>query len=693
MTLNIFKKSVCLGILSLIGFAGWSQNYAFTSPDALAKSSTGARSAQAGFAEEEFRRGVQAYYRGSYNDAIMQFEKALSYLPEENIIMDWLGKAYYRAGLEGTALSNWQKASDEGYGGLLLKNKIEIIRERRISNNNYSPVSYTESGSYQGKSGDKLIFSQPVSILPNPDGTMWVVAYGSNELLKMDINGYVFIRSKGSFAGFDRPMDIVRLSDGNLLITEFAGDRISIFNNLGIFVKSFGSKGCGVGQVVGPQYAAIDELGNIYVTDFGNCRVDVFSKDYKGIFHFGGKTDSFEGLKAPSGIAVKDSNVFVADAISGAIYRFDTAGNYLGKLCLEKSFIHPEAMRIWGKYLVVCDSNKIYSVDTDSGMKWENVSTGNAPSKVTCAVPDVNGNLLATDFTSNEVYVMAKMSELVGGLFVQIERVYADKFPKVTMEVKVENRHRQSVVGLKEQNFIVTENKGGVKDFKFEGASYVNSQADISLVIDRSFESKGYEEAIETAVREVAASMKGNGTLRIVTAGSVPVQEYEGSPNNALKFSTKALKNPLSGTVTMDMAVRLAANGLINGEKKRAIIIIGPGTVSSSAFEKYGLTDLTAYLNNNSIILSTILVKQGSADREISYLCSHTEGTEYYVYRSQGLSSVYQDIIDIPSGIYVLSFTSSQQTSFGQKYLPVEVETYLMNRSGRDDSGYFAPLQ
>ena len=54
---------------------------------------------------------------------------------------------------------------------------------------------------------------------------------------------------------------------------------------------------------------------------------------------------------------------------------------------------------------------------------------------------------------------MAKMSELLGGLFVQIEKVDASKFPEVKVEVKVENRHRQAVVGLKEQNFVITEKK------------------------------------------------------------------------------------------------------------------------------------------------------------------------------------------------------------------------------------------
>ena len=52
-----------------------------------------------------------------------------------------------------------------------------------------------------------------------------------------------------------------------------------------------------------------------------------------------------------------------------------------------------------------------------------------------------------------------------------------------------------------------------------------------------------------------------------------------------------------------------------------------------------------------------------------------------------------RDITGIPSGLYQLKYTSSLQTEYGRKYLPVEVEAYLLNRSGRDETGYFAPLQ
>lgn len=695
--ISMKKLPVLFACAILLGNASVSaQNGAFKSSEALERSSVGARSAASGLGEEEFRRGVQAYYRGAFNDAILQFEKALAYLPSENLILDWLGKSYYRAGIEGSALQQWNFAHESGYGGILLQNRIEIVRERRLTSGAglEKPVRYTESGSFPGKSSaGNLIFSQPVSVLPNNDGTIWFLSYGTNELLRMDQNGFVIDRVGGPLNGFDRPMDICKLENGDILVTEFAGDRVTVLNSKGKFKKSFGSKGTGIGGLIGPQYVAQSSDGNIFVTDFGNSRVDVFDADGKPLFFFGEKSSEFEGLQGPTGISVCNNNVFVADCLTGAVYRFDVSGNYLGLLCKKKTFKKPESMKKWGKFLVLCDKNKVYSIDSDTGAVFENVSSGNAPSRLTSAVPDVNGNILVTDFTSNEIYLMAKMSELVGGLFVQVERVISDSFPNVTLEVKVENRSRQSVVGLKENNFLITENKMPVENLVLQGAAYVNDEADITLLIDRSKTSSMYSEAMENAVKEISAAMNGKGTLRIVSAGQVPVLEYQGNPNGVAAFSSKKLKNPVSNEVSLDLSVRLCSNALINGEKKSAIIYIGDGKVSQGAFDRYGLSDLTSFLNNNSIAFVELLLTQGAADNELSFICENTEGKDYYVYRELGLASVVEDIIDIPNGIYVLSYTSALQTDFGKRYLPVEVETYLMNRSGRDETGYFAPLQ
>lgn len=652
------------------------------------------RTAEEGFAAQEFRRGVQSYYRGTFNDAVMQFEKALGYMPNDSLILEWLGKSYYHSGMEGTAVKSWSKAVQNGYGGLLLKNKIEIVQDRRTGafRSDFN-ARYTEAGAFSGSYGEGMVFSGPVSVLPENDGTVWVLAYGSNELVKLNINGTVVSRVTGPMNGFDRPMDLIRLEDGTMLVTESAGNRLCVLDKKGKFIKYIGKKGRAVGNLVGPQYAAQDSRQNIYVSDYGNRRIAVFDRDGKGLFCFGAARDDFAGLKGPTGIAVAGENVYVADNIFGGIYEFDLAGNFQRVLVPEKTFQHPESIRVWNEYLVVCDSNRVFSVDSGSGSVFENISAGNAPARLTCAVPDVNGNVVVSDVISNEVYVMSKMQELVGGLFVQIEKVNASKFPEVFVDVRVENRYRSAVVGLGENNFYITEQKRPVNKLKYLGSSSYSQFSDITLLIDRSRRSSEFGEQINAAVREIAASMKNRGTLKIVSASKIPALEYSGKPSGALKFDVAALKNPVSDEIPLDLALRLAANDLVNAEHKRAVVIISAGKVSLNAFEKYSLSETAAFLNNNHISVASVLLTQNACDEELDYIVSNTPGKEYYIFRPEGLSGIVGDLVDIPSGLYTFSYTSVLSTNFGEKYLPVEVEAYLLNRSGRDECGYFAPLQ
>lgn len=652
------------------------------------------RTSEEGFAAQEFRRGVQSYYRGTFNDAVMQFEKALGYMPNDSLILEWLGKSYYHSGMEGTAVKSWSKAVQNGYGGLLLKNKIEIVQDRRTGafRSDFN-ARYTEAGAFSGSFGEGMVFSGPVSVLPENDGTVWVLAYGSNELVKLNINGTVVSRVTGPMNGFDRPMDLIRLEDGTMLVTESAGNRLCVLDKKGKFIKYIGKKGRAVGNLVGPQYAAQDSRQNIYVSDYGNRRIAVFDRDGKGLFCFGAARDDFAGLKGPTGIAVAGENVYVADNIFGGIYEFDLAGNFQRVLVPEKTFQHPESLRVWNDYLVVCDSNRVFSVDSGSGSVFENISAGNAPARLTCAVPDVNGNVVVSDVISNEVYVMSKMQELVGGLFVQIEKVNASKFPEVFVDVRVENRYRSAVVGLGENNFYITEQKRPVNKLKYLGSSSYSQFSDITLLIDRSRRSSEFGEQINAAVREIAASMKNRGTLKIVSASKIPALEYSGKPSGALKFDVAALKNPVSDEIPLDLALRLAANDLVNAEHKRAVVIISAGKVSLNAFEKYSLSETAAFLNNNHISVASVLLTQNACDEELDYIVSNTPGKEYYIFRPEGLSGIVGDLVDIPSGLYTFSYTSVLSTNFGEKYLPVEVEAYLLNRSGRDECGYFAPLQ
>jgi len=649
--------------------------------------------ADRGIAEKEFRLGVLSYYRGAYNEAIIQFEKALAFLPQEYLILDWLAKSYYKSGIENAALQTWTLARDAGYGGMLLENTIEIVKERRSYDKSKSLLqTYSESGVYPGNDERTLFFSNPVSIKPLNDGTSWLVAYGSNEIVRLDINGQILQRFRGPLNGFDRPMDILVLDNGNLVVSEYSGDRLSLLDAKGSYIKSFGSKGRGEGQLLGPQYLAQDSQKNIYVSDFGNARISVFTQDGDFLFYFGLKSKHFSGLEAPTGIAVHEDRVYVCDAVYGSIIIFDTSGNYISHLTEKHVFENPEALWYWNEHFILADTRSIKAVSLKNGAVETLGNTGKTPGRLTSAAMDVNGNLIASDYILNEINLLSTMEDLIGGLFVQVERVHAESFPKVRVEVKVENRKGDPIVGLKEVNFLFTENKRPVSDLTLVGATDNNTVADISLLIDRSLSMKAYEKDIERAVREIASSMDG-GRIRIVSLGSSPVTEIQTSPENLRNFSINLLKTPYVNTIALDTGIRLAANDLINAERKRAIVLLSDTERKTGAFRNYGLTELSSYLNTNAIPFCAVSLNQGSLSPEIDYLVSNTKGLASYLYRPEGISSLYKEILSIPKGTYQFTFFSSLPTHFGQSFLPLEVETYLFNKSSRAETGYFAPLE
>lgn len=642
---------------------------------------------------EEFRRGVQAYYRGTFNEAILLFEKALAHIPEDPLILDWLGHAYYRSGIEGAAIEQWEAAAASGYGGQLLKNRIEVIKERRSSQPDFAEsVRFVESAVFTSKHEAGEFFKQPVSVAAMRDGSFWVVAYGSNELVHFDINGIVLDRTRGPLQGLDRPFDIFPLENGNLLVSEFAADRLSLLTKDGAFIKSFGSRGRGDGQFVGPQFLATDSYGNIFVTDFGNARIVVLSPDGEGLFTFGQRSGLFPGFTAPAGIAILHDLVYVADSVKGSIYVFDTAGNYIRTLLPEGSVVQAEALRVWKNNLLLSCGNKVYLVDVSLASLYTVASLGNAPSRITAAIPDANGSLLLADYKNGNIQVFSHINELAGGLFVHFDRVYSDKFPKVTVDVRVETRAGQPVVGLTEKNFFLSETNRLVNDFTLKGAAYLNTGCEIAVIIERSPQSEKEFELVRTVVKELAEAMQGKGMISIISASQLPVLEGKYAPEELTAKPLK-LKAAWSSVWNCDLAVRLASGELINATQKRGVVFLSFDQINSESFQQYSLNDLASYMANNGIRFYAVNLKQRALPAELAYLCVKTGGLHTYIYAEKGLSPIIDDLIAKPTGVYQMSYTSVLPTDFGRAYLPVEVEVRLLNRSGRDETGYFAPLQ
>jgi hypothetical protein len=174
-------------------------------------------------------------------------------------------------------------------------------------------------------------------------------------------------------------------------------------------------------------------------------------------------------------------------------------------------------------------------------------------------------------------------------------------------------------------------------------------------------------------------------------------ERHEGPGSNALEIAARGSAGAYSDRWRFDLGLRLAATDLLPGEKKRALIYVGTGNLGELAFEQYGLSEMAAYLANNGIVFHAIIVGGGGAGGGLSdsirYLCTETGGKALPLFRPQGIGELVKNIANTPCGNYTLTYRSQLQTDFGRAYLPIEAEVYLMERSGRDNAGYFPPLE
>ncbi|MDR3324751.1 MAG: 6-bladed beta-propeller, partial [Spirochaetaceae bacterium] len=575
-------------------------------------------------ARELWRLALESYNRFAFNEAILSLEQALSYKPGDALILDWLGKAYYRSGLEDAAISSW-RAALEAYPpaspeALLTGSRIEFVRNRR----SFFPIMreasrYVETGFFAGKRGDNAIYGQPTAVLACPDGSVWAAAYGSNEVVRIDVNGVVRVRQRGPLAGFDRPYDIVRGLDGRLYVSEFRGGRVSVLSEGGDWLSYIGSKGLADGQLLGPAALTVDDEGYLYASEFGNKRISKFDPDGAFIAAFGARgvgVGAFPGFLCPSGIAYKNGIVYAADSVAKTVYMFDRNGSYRGIL-LSEGLDAPESLRFLPDgSLLVADTRRLLLVDTDSTIVKELTAPGNARIRYVGADADGNGSILAANFDENEIAVLASLNSVASGLFVQIERVVTDNFPNILLELSVQDASRRPVIGLGPSNFLLSERGYPVAAQELLGAGNAGTEADVAVLIERSPRTGAMRTDVVAALSDVAAAMReSGGTLSsVVSAGAVPVLErFDAARPAALSAAAGgAGAAGWSARWRFDLGVRLAATSLLPRAKKRAVVFISGGDLGEKAFEQYSLSELSSYLANNGVKFYCILI--GSAE-------------------------------------------------------------------------------
>jgi hypothetical protein len=105
------------------------------------------------------------------------------------LIEYWLGRAYLKSGYEETALRVWQPLLDAPDLPPFLKAKADSLRGSRAIPSGAEAYDFVEVERFEGRVGRQSIFERPSTIIPRPDGSLFLVAHGSDELVTLDSSG------------------------------------------------------------------------------------------------------------------------------------------------------------------------------------------------------------------------------------------------------------------------------------------------------------------------------------------------------------------------------------------------------------------------------------------------------------------------------------------------------------------------
>lgn len=212
--------------------------------------------------------------------------------------------------------------ADQGVGAIFifpesLKGKVELIKNgvdaplQTINglamDNDTGRLFVTEVRPHQVMVLNKL--HQPIaefgtSVLLSPAGIaideanrlVYVVDTQQDQVLVFDADKYTLLRRIGtrgkkhtltSPGNFSLPTGVAVDQNGNVYVTDTLNDRVEIFDADGDFISQFGSPGDGPGYFSRPKGIAIDRDGHIWVTDEMQSRVQVFNTKGQLLIYFG----------------------------------------------------------------------------------------------------------------------------------------------------------------------------------------------------------------------------------------------------------------------------------------------------------------------------------------------------------------------------------------------------------------------
>jgi DNA-binding beta-propeller fold protein YncE len=186
-------------------------------------------------------------------------------------------------------------------------------------------------------------FRLPDGLAVDTGGSVWVADRDNNRIQKFTYQGKVqsfppFKRTHLTSARghFNLPYGVAVNGIGELYVADTHNHRIQWFTPAGKLIKAWGRKGKAPGEFDTPRGLTVDVFGNVWVADHTNQRVQKFSYDGRllGVFGAGGG-DGTPGsgpgeFFEPRGMSSDhDGNIYVAEMVNHRVQVLRNDGSFL----------------------------------------------------------------------------------------------------------------------------------------------------------------------------------------------------------------------------------------------------------------------------------------------------------------------------------------------------------------------------
>ena len=254
---------------------------------------------------------------------------------------------------------------------------------------------------------------------------------------------YDYLYEWGSFGindpgKFSHPQFVAVDDDGNLYITDLGNKRVQKLSSSGEYILDWGQSGKKPGEFHYPSGIAVSDDA-VFVADRDLNRVQKFSLDGKFIVEWGTKGNSDGQFLFPNGIAVHDDIVYVVDTGNQRIQYFSTNGEFISSF--GSSGINP------GQFLTLVgididSAGNVYVADKGNGKIEKFSSDGvliksypfyysNYNFSPESLVVDPSGKIFVVNSANDRILHLSQSSGLKLNIFDQIGPL-VDSFDVVT---------------------------------------------------------------------------------------------------------------------------------------------------------------------------------------------------------------------------------------------------------------------